>query len=246
VAALALVAALYRQPSSISRPGAGNERRMVASQQPPVQEDLQARQLAEDQVAALKAAAAATTPRPEPSMTGKPKAGLSTAAAQATRRAWKRIGEIDLELRSLAKNNPLAFWEHNYILYGRIDTDDVDPELAALIRDWIKAATDMHDALCSYVNERAQIVQRAEDAAHLGALLGSTSEHNPQQGAAAGALMFGMLGSAVADMKLKELNRKYEPRFRQIDNRVAELIQRHDTVGELLSQRYHTPFRRKL
>jgi len=166
-------------------------------------------------------------------------------AATPTKTAWEEMGQIDLELRSLGKSDPLSFFEQNYIRYGRIRTDDVDPELCAFIDGWIQVCTETHDALSEYVKELASNAEAAKRLAEVGGAIGSMNERNPQQGAQAGALFFGLIGMAAADAKGKELYARYDPVLQQLDRRITESIQRRGQLGERLSKRYSIVFRRR-
>lgn len=172
---------------------------------------------------------------------------LSTenATATCTKKTWDRIELINLEVRSYT-NDPLQYWRQNYLRYGQLELDNVDSELCTLCQDWIRVSVKISDLLSEFAVQRERLDQQTRAAADFGARVGAMDNEHPQRSAAAGAVLFGLLGSAAADSELQTLTAKYEPRYQALMNEANEINGRRDAVARTLSQRYRLTFRTKL
>jgi formylglycine-generating enzyme required for sulfatase activity len=164
------------------------------------------------------------------------------ATAKQTKAAWDEIGQIDVELRSIAQRDPAGYYEQLYVQYARINTDYVDDDLRQIVQDRIRVFMNLHSSVVEYLDERAKIVKGVDAASQFGAAVGSTNQNNPQGNAAAGAIVFGLIGSAVADTQLKEINAKYGPKILSLEAEANETESRLQSLGPQLTEKYGLQF----
>jgi hypothetical protein len=169
-------------------------------------------------------------------------AGVSPTVGPQTKVAWDRLGQIDIQLRALQQENPMDFFQQNYVMTGQINADYIDEELRQLIQDRVRLCADCYDVASKYQKQMAEIDQKAKNLAQLGANIGSTNENNPQGGAAAGQLFFGAIGAAAANSCKEKLDAEYGPLFQSLNKRQAELTRRHRAMASHLSEKYNLPF----
>lgn len=170
-------------------------------------------------------------------------AGPSTiTAASATKACWRSINQIDLELHSLVTEDPVTFWEQNYIRYGTLDLDKVDPDLKTLTKDWVTVSVDMHNELKQMQAELQEIDATGSSILELGSTLGSTNQENPQGGAVAGSMIFGLMAIPIQESARQELNDRHEPALTELTQRIKDLSSRFQQIGPVLQQRYGVEF----
>ena len=167
---------------------------------------------------------------------------VTKATGNQTKAAWDEIGQIDVELRSIAQRDPAGYYEQLYVQYARINTDYVDDDLRQIVQDRIRVFMNLHSSVVEYLDERAKIVKGVDAASQFGAAVGSTNQNNPQGNAAAGAIVFGLIGSAVADTQLKEINAKYGPKILSLEAEANETESRLQSLGPQLTEKYGLQF----
>ena len=166
------------------------------------------------------------------------------ADAEHTKKAWEQIEDINIELAPLRGRDLVAFWEGVSTRHAKVSIDYVDSELRSLIQERIATARDMSALLMSYGEARQKIIQGVSDATDLGATIGKLAD-DPQKGEVGGAVLFGLIGNAVADSKLKELNDVYRPKYVSLLKRESQAKERHAELSKTLSRRYGVPFHQR-
>jgi hypothetical protein len=142
--------------------------------------------------------------------------------------------------------DPIHYWRQDYLRYGQLELDIADSDLCTLCEDWIRVSVEISDLRSEFAVQRERIDQQTRTAADFGARFGARDNDQPQRSAAAGAVLFGLSGSAAADSELQTLTAKYEPQYQALMNEANKINGRRDAVARTLSQRYHLTFRVKL
>ncbi len=168
-----------------------------------------------------------------------------TPMANTRRKAWEQIEDINIELAPLRNPILVAFWEQVSTRHAKVNVDYVDSELRGLIHDRAANARDMCALLKSYGEARQKIIQDASDAANLGAAVGSRVANDPRKGELGGAVLFGLIGNAVADAKLKELSDVYQPKYLASLAAESQINARQAELSKTLSRRYGVPFHQR-
>jgi hypothetical protein len=168
------------------------------------------------------------------------------ADGEHTKKAWESIEDIDIELSPLVNRDSDAYWEAVSTRYAKVNIDYVDTELQALIHARIDNATDIHALLVSYREAYRKIAQGVSDAENLGASLGAQlAKDDPRAGELCGAVISNLIGNAVADSKVKELNVKYAPKFESLLKRQIEADKLQKQLSDRLSKQYGIPFHQR-
>jgi hypothetical protein len=169
--------------------------------------------------------------------------GPSTnTAASATKTCWRNCYQINLELYALGQEDPLEFWEQNYIRYGQLDLNNVDKDMNQFVKDWITFSIDYYSELKQIKTELQSIEAEGKSMVELGQSLGSTNRENPQGGAVAGGLMMGIFAEAYKEQQNQEILDKHKPAMDRLVQRGDELMKRSESLGQMFERRYGVEF----
>jgi len=167
---------------------------------------------------------------------------------QRTHQAWQALQNVDYQLSQMQHQLPSRRLSQQAYLYSSIDTSGIDPILREHFEQSIAACQKASELFSKIEIKIAEVGNRTEAAAELGALFGSavSDGYNPQGDAAAGALLFGLFGAASQQAEKDRILAKYNNRMNQAIAELERIANQDKEVAEQLSKKYdisfHDPF----
>lgn len=162
----------------------------------------------------------------------------------ATMRAWQGLQEADNRLGGMQFDTVSSHLRQQAYLYSLVDLSDVDPILQKHFQDCISTVQSAAQLAAESESNFAAIQQNTEAAAGLGSMIGSAASdgYNPQGDAAAGALLFGLIGAAAQQEDYERLKAQYGPVWNQMWQRLQALNDADKRVAAELTRKYDVPF----
>ena len=167
---------------------------------------------------------------------------------QKTHQAWQAFQNVDYQLSQMQQQLPSKQLSQQAYLYSSIDTSGIDPILREHFEESILVCQKASELFSEIETKMAEIGNRTSAAAELGALYGSAASdgYNPQGDAAAGALLFGLLGAASEQAEQDRIMAEYDDRMSQAIAELERIADQDSEVAEQLSKKYdisfHDPF----
>lgn len=162
----------------------------------------------------------------------------------ATLRAWRDFQAVDYQLGQTQFATYSALLTQQSYLYSTIDLGDVDPLLQRHLQECISTCRSAV-ALCIEIETQVTALrQNTEAAGGWGALLGAAASdgYNPQGDAAAGAILFGLLGAAAQQPEYARIQQQYGAQWQQMQEQLRACNDADKKVASLLTQKYGIPF----
>ena len=160
----------------------------------------------------------------------------------ATLRAWHELQQVEASIKGM-QGKQSGICRAAASNYAQIDLTGVDPELSQHIQSLVAAYRDGIGLWEAFEGELEKIDKAMELALGVGAAVGAGSDaRNPQGGAVAGGLLFGLAGlPAVAEAK-QEVTKRYKSSLDKWWSRLNTLQNREQALASELSDRYGTTF----
>jgi len=162
----------------------------------------------------------------------------------ATLRAWRDLQSIDNQLSQTQLATSSAKFRQQAYAYSTIDLSDVDTILQKHLQDSVLACQEAAK-LCAEVEAKVTTIQQnTETAVELGALFGTAAGkgYNPQGDAAAGALLFGLIGAVAQHQEFENIQNQYRPQLQRMEQRLRGLNDEDKRVAAQLTKKYGVLF----
>ena len=165
--------------------------------------------------------------------------------ARATKAAWDNLNRADVHLATTNYGDRAEMFSEYIRRCADIDTGRVDQDLREFISDRVRLYDDARILLVQYAAARGKISQSVDDAAQLGAALGSTDSQDPDRSARAAAMFFGGLRAAGAQGEMNDLDVRFTAQWEQFQKQGALLDARKINLATTLSSKYGIVFEAK-
>lgn len=162
----------------------------------------------------------------------------------STLRAWRDLQAIDNQLGQTQFATLSARLRQQAYSYSTIDLSDVDTILQKHLQECVSTCQEAAELCAEIETKVAAIHQNTEAAAGLGALLGAAGSdgYNPQGDAAAGALLFGLIGAAAQQQESENIQYQYGSQWQRMEQRIYGLNDADKRVAAQLTEKYGVPF----
>ncbi len=162
--------------------------------------------------------------------------------ARATKAAWDDLNRAEVRFKTTNYGDPAERCSEYIRRCADIDTSQIDEDLRLFISDRVRMCDDARVLLVQYVEACGKASQSVDDAARLGALLGSTDSRDPDGSARAAAMFFGGIRAAGAQSEMNDLYARVCTQFQEIQKRDAAQNFRKAGLATALSSKYGIVF----